>query len=1150
MKVKGKTKVLSLGGSGGMGALPGSWVELGLAGQSRTRLSLPDGVVPRAGELRRALEKLQPNDHLCLIYETSQRRWHAVIPFLAIGLERGEKCIYLGEAGTIGQVRIHLRGEGVDVMAAESSGQLLISADSDPLAAREPLNPHRMIALLIAETKKAVSEGYPALRVAAEMSRTLRGYWDSGKLLEYEARLNRDFFPKYPCVMLCQYDRWQSDPEAIKGAIVTHPLVAHANCVYPNFYYIPPEQFLSSERAEREVQNWLNSLEREHGSRERMELLADALKHSSQPFAVSYPDGSLMICNPAFRKLTGYSQHELPTMTWVELTPLEWRECDLKVLDKALSTRQPQRYEKELVRKDGSRVPIEVLVDVVLDCQGRLQYCYSFVTDITERKRAETELLVSREQLRHLLSSSPAVIYSWKASGDYGFTFVSDNVVSELGYEPQELLKDSRFWIDRIHPDDAPRVVAGISRLLEQGHHADEYRFVHSDGIYRWIHDEMTLVRDEAGHPFEIVGCWIDATERKVAEEALRESLRSLCTLIDNLPGVVYRCACNRTMEFVSEGCVELTGYKPSDLRQDKVVAYAQLIHPQDRERVWNEIQAALRESKPFQLEYRIVTASGAEKWVWERGRGVWSDQGELLALEGFITDVTERQPAEEGLREVWKLTSAVLDTSCVLVVVLDRKGRIVYLNRACENLTGYGADELRGRRFWDVFPTPEVVESVKGVFEKLGSGQLPNEHENYCVTRDGNRRLIAWSSTVLRDADGSVKRVVSIGTDITERKRAEEALKYHLTVKRAVAQVSTVLASEGGVDLNRIAAILGEAVGASRAYILQAGDGGEKVDNVWEWCAPGVEPQIQNLQNLDPSKFPWGVTRLRRNKNIVIPDVSRLPEEAAAEQHLLEAGGVRSALVVPMFSAGKVLGLLGFGDTRRVREWFEEDVRLLRTASESLVAYVERTHARDKVREGIEKLRRTLDGIVSALAATAESRDPYTAGHQQRVCRLACAIAHEMGLPEEQVKGLRVAATLHDMGKISVPAEILNKPGRITDVEMGIIKTHPQVGYDILKAIEFPWPVAQTVLQHHERLDGSGYPSGLSGEEILLEARILGVADVVESMSSHRPYRPALGVDRALEEISRNSGVLYDPVVVDACLKVFRGKEIAFLIG
>jgi putative nucleotidyltransferase with HDIG domain len=200
-----------------------------------------------------------------------------------------------------------------------------------------------------------------------------------------------------------------------------------------------------------------------------------------------------------------------------------------------------------------------------------------------------------------------------------------------------------------------------------------------------------------------------------------------------------------------------------------------------------------------------------------------------------------------------------------------------------------------------------------------------------------------------------------------------------------------------------------------------------------------------------------------------------------------------------------------------------------------------------EELQQTFERLRITLDGTVHALAATAETTDPYTAGHQQRVARLAGAIAREMGLSEKQIDGLTVAGTLHDIGKIYVPPSILSRPGKLSEIEFSLIKAHPVVGHDILKTVEFPWPIAEIVMQHQERLDGSGYPRGLRGDDILIEARILCVADVVEAMSSHRPYRPALGIDKALDEITAGRGTQYDPDVVDACLRLFNEKGFIF---
>jgi putative nucleotidyltransferase with HDIG domain len=189
------------------------------------------------------------------------------------------------------------------------------------------------------------------------------------------------------------------------------------------------------------------------------------------------------------------------------------------------------------------------------------------------------------------------------------------------------------------------------------------------------------------------------------------------------------------------------------------------------------------------------------------------------------------------------------------------------------------------------------------------------------------------------------------------------------------------------------------------------------------------------------------------------------------------------------------------------------------------------------ELKESLKRMNDIVDGVINSLSSTVDARDPYTAGHQKRVAQLAVSIATAMALSQTKIASIRMAGILHDIGKIAIPAEILSKPSTLSDIEFSLIKTHPQVGYDILKNINFPTPVAKIVHQHHERLNGSGYPLGLSGEDILFEARILTVADVVEAMSSHRPYRPGLGIDKALAEIQKNKGEFYDPDVVDACL-------------
>jgi putative nucleotidyltransferase with HDIG domain len=229
-------------------------------------------------------------------------------------------------------------------------------------------------------------------------------------------------------------------------------------------------------------------------------------------------------------------------------------------------------------------------------------------------------------------------------------------------------------------------------------------------------------------------------------------------------------------------------------------------------------------------------------------------------------------------------------------------------------------------------------------------------------------------------------------------------------------------------------------------------------------------------------------------------------------------------------------------------------EMRVMETEWEGQSAYLaslrditDRKRMQQRLQFSLDNLKKVMDGTISAMAMAVEMRDPYTSGHQHRVAELAQAIAQEIKLSVENIEGVYMAASIHDIGKISLPAEILSKPIKLTDIERKMIQAHSKVGYDILRGIDFSWPIAQIVLQHHERMDGSGYPHGLGGEEILIGARIVGVADVVETMASHRPYRPSIGLDKALEEVSINKGKLYDQRVVNACLKLFNEKGFKF---
>jgi HD-GYP domain-containing protein (c-di-GMP phosphodiesterase class II) len=282
------------------------------------------------------------------------------------------------------------------------------------------------------------------------------------------------------------------------------------------------------------------------------------------------------------------------------------------------------------------------------------------------------------------------------------------------------------------------------------------------------------------------------------------------------------------------------------------------------------------------------------------------------------------------------------------------------------------------------------------------------------------------------------------------------------------------------------------------------------------------------------------------RGEHIVVQDILSDSSANSWRENALRYG-YASCIALPLMDGKRAFGaLVIFDDKKNVFD--ADEVKVLEEMSGDLAFGILTLRMKAAHREQEQRLQKNMLQTVEAIASIVEMRDPYTSGHQARVADIAKEIARQMGLPEEQMQAIHLAGLVHDLGKIRIPAEILSKPSRLNEVEYKLIKMHPQAGYDILKGVDFSWPIAGMVLQHHERMDGSGYPQGLKGDEILPGARILIVADVVEAMSSHRPYRPGLGIDTALAEIVRGRGTHYDPQVVDACVALF--KESGYVIA
>ncbi|HZK40081.1 MAG TPA: HD domain-containing phosphohydrolase [Atribacterota bacterium] len=472
-------------------------------------------------------------------------------------------------------------------------------------------------------------------------------------------------------------------------------------------------------------------------------------------------------------------------------------------------------------------------------------------------------------------------------------------------------------------------------------------------------------------------------------------------------------------------------------------------------------------------------------------------------------------------------------------VMLVDADHHILLVNKAIKEHLDIDPDQIIGGY------CPKVVHGLNGPFpgcpleEAVETGHAV-ERELF-DPKSGRWVTSCIYPTELKTSDHRAVFFHMI-QDITDRKQAEEKLlsSYHthtvLSKLLSISLLDTPLKKQLQLILNLIISIPWLELKSKGSIFLVEDDPGVLVMKAHS----GLAPQLLKICK----QVPFG--RCLCGRAALSGQVEFADCVDGRHENQYEGISPHGHYCIPILSAGKVIGVIYiYIEEKHKRNKREEE--FLCSVADVLAGIIRNKQAEDEIRQNLHDLRQAMEGSIELTTLMVEARDPYTAGHQQRVSLLSFAIAKEMNLSEEQIEGTKIAGLIHDLGKISIPSEILNKPGRITDIEFSLIKNHAQAGYDILKKVKFPWPIAQTVLQHHEKMDGSGYPSGLSGKNILIEARILCVADVVEAMSSHRPYRPALGIDAALEEISKNKGIFYDSEVVDACLKLFKEKGFKF---
>ena len=541
---------------------------------------------------------------------------------------------------------------------------------------------------------------------------------------------------------------------------------------------------------------------------------------------------------------------------------------------------------------------------------------------------------------------------------------------------------------------------------------------------------------------------------------------------------------------FLNDSVCRVTGYSRKELMDTNHRYYT---HEENLKTVVQAFNKVYKTGKPLkEFCWYIKRKDGARRYIEGSVSLLINSSGKPTGFRGIVHDITERKQMEKKLinsEEKFRM----LAESSAFAIMMHQGDHWIYANRAAEEISGYTEAELCGMHFWDiVHPDYKDLIKERGFSRQQGKA-LPRAYEFKIITKNGAEKWVSLSGNPIQYEDKPTA-LISV-TDINERKITEAYMMESEIKYRRIFESFEDLYYQ--LDKKGIIRVLSPSL-----YRLTG------------WSPDELIGKPDSYLYVQPKDREYIVAELFRRGFLRDYEVLLKKKDGTPTHASLTA----SILTDP---DGKPRGVAG-----------------------TLRDITERKQAEEERQQGFEKLRKALRATVQSIALTLEMKDPYTSGHQQRVADLAQSIATEMGLSADRQDFIRTASAIHDIGKISIPSSILSKPTKLTDLEFRLIKTHSQSGYDILKDIEFPWPVADVVLQHHERMDGSGYPHGLKGNDISLEARILAVADVVEAIAFHRPYRPSLGIAFALEEISRKKGILYDADAVDACLKLFQEKN------
>jgi PAS domain S-box-containing protein/putative nucleotidyltransferase with HDIG domain len=809
-----------------------------------------------------------------------------------------------------------------------------------------------------------------------------------------------------------------------------------------------------------------------------VEIAADGIVYCNE-------DGAIMEWNKAMEHLTGLSRSEMVGQPIWNVVNHEPGIMTYETFDDApvvtLKYFDSQKYINGSVINEG----------ILYDGNGGKKYIevsqsklktesgintLHVVRDVTERKGIEFGVVSLNNHIMDFLNNISDLVQRTTPEGDV--LYVNRKWMECLKYDTPEVKRMNILEV--IHEDYHDQWMQERARLLK-GESVDKIFLVlrGKDGAEIAVEGNIEP-QYENERVVSFRGIFADVSDKLIALNELKKSEQTYMDLYDNAPDMYFTVDPKGGVVSVNKYGAEYLGYSKHELINEPVW---KVIHPEDLKQVKRQIGEIIKGKRlQSRLEFRKVRKDGSVVFVNESVKLVLNEDNSVRELRILCTDKTDQLMAILALKDSeQKYRTLIEQSNDAIYLIFNDKFEII--NKKFEKLLGYSQEEVIAPGF-DIMDmvAPVSRDMVRERREQMKkNGDHGARYEFTALTKEDVEIDVEVSVSHVKYRGGTA--VQGVLRNITERKKMEQALRdgqeHFRSVFEGARDAILVESPEGEIyDVNRSAC---EMFGYERDEFI-----GMNVRDILPSDMLKHLPELKKIHKTGGSIF------LREGENL----------------H-------RNGRKIPVEVSTSVINV---GDNSRV-------VAIIRDISER----------KDVEKEKLEAIRKT----VSALAKAVELRDPYTYGHSYNVAQIAEKVAQRLGWDNERILGLRLAAELHDIGKIAIPAEILSKPARLSELEYSIVKEHAMKGYEILKDIKFPFPTADAVHQHHELLDGSGYPKGLKGEEIIMEARIIGVADILETFTSHRPYRPAFGVKKAVEKLKTEAGVLYDKQVIDVVLKL-----------